>query len=265
MRGGIEIQVTKFIIVILLISLIWLGCSGRQPESTWTADEYFKYAKEVYDDEDYFECTNEFTIIILRFAGSSVADSAQYYLGMSHYNMSEYIISAAEFSKLINNMPRSPLVPDAQYMLGMSYYEMSPRPALDQEYTLKALKAFQVFVEDFPGHEKREPVDKKLLELREKLAQKNFLNAELYRKMLRLKSSIIYYDIVLERFYDTTWTDDALFGKVLTYMDMEEWQKAQEQVLILKDKFPKTDLAPAVERVLRTISYNLDTVDENKE
>jgi hypothetical protein len=69
----------------------------------------------------------------------------------------------------------------------------------------------------------------------------------------------------LERFYDTTWTDDALFGKVLTYMDMEEWQKAREQVLILKDKFPKTDLAPAVDRVLRTISHNLDTTDENKE
>jgi outer membrane protein assembly factor BamD len=263
MRGSMGIQVTKFIIVILLISLIWPGCSGRQPESTWTAEEYFKYAKDLYDDEDYFECTNEFTIIILRFAGSSVADSAQYYLGMSHYNMSEYIISAAEFSKLVNNMPQSPLVPDAQYMLGMSYYEMSPRPALDQEYTLKALKAFQIFVEDFPIHEKRELVDKKLLELREKLAQKAFLNAELYRKMFRLKSSIIYYDIVLERYYDTTWTDDALFGKALTYMDMEEWQNAREQVLILKDKFPQTDLSSAIDRVLSKISYNIDTVDEN--
>ena len=69
----------------------------------------------------------------------------------------------------------------------------------------------------------------------------------------------------MEDYYDTTWTDDALFGKALTYMDMEEWQNAREQVLILKDKFPHTDLASAIDRVLSKISYNIDTVDENEE
>ena len=114
---------TKIYSIVLLMILIWLGCSGRSPEPTWTAEEYFDYAKELYNDEDYFESANEFTIIILRYAGSSVADSAQYFLGMSHYQLEEYIISAAEFSKLINNMPQSPLVPDAQYMLGTMYEE----------------------------------------------------------------------------------------------------------------------------------------------
>ena len=66
-------------------------------------DTFEEYAKDMYDDENFFEATNEFTIIILRFPGSSVADSAQFYLGMSHYQLEEYIISGAEFSKLINN------------------------------------------------------------------------------------------------------------------------------------------------------------------
>ncbi len=235
-----------------------MGCSGRQPESSWTPEEYFKYAMELYTDEDYFEATNEFTIIILRFSGSSVADSAEYYLGMSHYDMAEYIISAAEFEKLINNMSQSPLVADAQYMLGKSFYEMSPRPSLDQEYTIKALKAFQIFVEDFPTHPKRNEIEQKLLELREKLAEKAYLNAELYRKMLRWKSSIIYYDIVLEKYYDTEWVDDALLGKAITYMDLDEWEKAREQLLILKEKFPDTDLSYSVERNLRKVSYYID-------
>jgi outer membrane protein assembly factor BamD len=258
MRIGRGIEVTKYYFIILLVTSIWLGCSGRSPESSWTAEEYFEYAQELYDDEDYFEAANEFTIIILRYAGSSVADSAQYYLGMSHYQLEEYIISAAEFSKLVNNMPQSPLVPDAQYMLGMSYYEMSPRAALDQEYTKKALRAFQLYLEDFPQHNKRDDVEKKLFELREKLAQKEFLNADLYRKMFRLRSSLIYYDIVLERYYDTSWADDALVGKALVYIELEEWVKAREQLLIFQDKFPDSDLEYIVERSLRKASSNID-------
>ena len=251
-------EVTKYLIVIILTALFWIGCSGRSPEPSWTAEEYFEYAIELYDDEDYFESANEFTIIILRYAGSSVADSAQYFLGMSHYYMDEFIISAAEFSKLINNMPQSPLVPDAQYMLGMSYYQMSPRAALDQEYTKKSLRAFQNYIEDHPRHEKREEVEKKLLELREKLAEKEFLNADLYRKMYRLRSSLIYYDIVLERYYDTTWADDALVGKALVYMELEEWENAREQLLIFQSKYPDSDLEYIVERSLQKVTSKLE-------
>jgi outer membrane protein assembly factor BamD len=235
-----------------------LGCSGRSPEPSWEAEEYFDYARELYANEDYYESANEFTIILLRYAGSSIADSAQFYLGMSHYQLEEYIISAAEFSKLINNMPQSPLVPEAQYMLGMSYYMMSPRAALDQEYTNKSLRAFQTFIEDFPRHKKREDVEKKLMELREKLAQKEFLNADLYRKMFQLQSSLIYYDIVLERYYDTSWADDALLGKVLVYMEMEDWENALENLLIFKDKFPDSDFNATVEKNLREVTSKID-------
>jgi len=240
-------------IIVVVLALIWIGCSGSSPESTWTAEEYYRYAKELYDDDDFFDATNEFTVVILRFPGSTVADSAQYYLGMSHYAIEEYIISGAEFSKLMNNMPLSPLVPDAQYMLGMSYYEMSPRPALDQEYTEKALKAFQMFVEDFPGHKKREEVERRLLELREKMAEKAFLNAELYRQMLWIKSSTIYYDIVLERYYDTSWADDAMLGKAISLIDLEEFKEAKKLLIEMKEKFPNTDLAYSITRYLRKI------------
>lgn len=258
MRLRRGIQVTKYFFVICLIALIGLGCSGRSPEPSWQAEEYFEYARELYDSEDYYESANEFTIIILRYAGSSVADSAQYFLGMSHYNLEEYIISAAEFSKLINNLPQSPLVPDCQYMLGMSYYEMSPRAALDQEYTRKALRALQIFVEDFPRHALREDVDIKLLELREKLAQKEFLNADLYRKMYRFRSSLIYFDIVLARYYDTSWADDALLGKALVYLELEEWENARESLLIFKDKFPDSDFEYTVERSLRKAESKIE-------
>jgi outer membrane protein assembly factor BamD len=240
--------------------LVLAGCGGRTPQPDWTAEEYYIYAKEKYDDENYYDAVNDFTVVILRYPGSTVADSAQFFLGMCHYQMDEFIISAAEFSKLINTMSRSPLVPDAQFMLAESYYQMSPRAPLDQEYSIKALREYQMFLEDYPTHPKREDADRKMFEIREKLAEKQWRNAELYRKMLEYKSSLIYYDLVLESYYDTEFADDALYGKAMVYMEMEEYDRAKEQLLIFKDKFPDSEIMPSVERMLnQAISWSEDT------
>lgn len=244
--------------LVIGLMIIFMACSGKSPEMTWSAEEYYHYAKEKYDDEDYWESSNDFNVVILRFPGSSVADSAQYYLGYSHYFMDEFIIAAAEFRKLINNMPRSPLVPDAQFMLAESYYQMSPRAELDQEYTTKAIQEYQLFVEDFPTHAKREEVEKKLVELRDKLAKKHLLNAELYRKMHEFRSSLIYYDIVLEQYYDTDFADDAQYGKALAYFDLDEYQKAKEELLTFKDKFPESNLNFRVEKKLKDVLRRIE-------
>jgi outer membrane protein assembly factor BamD len=235
-------NITTAILLLILALSILNGCSGRKPTSEWTAAEYFRYAMETYDDENYYEAVNEFTVVLLRYAGTIYADSAQYYLGMSHFMMDEHIIAAAEFNKLVNDMSRSPLVPDAQYMLAESFYQLSPRSELDQEYTLKAIKEFQIFLEDFPSSPKREEVEKKMLEMRSKLARKQWLNAELYAKMREFTSSLIYYDIVINTFYDSEFADDALLGKARVYLEMEDFEKAKEFMLLFKEKYPSSDL-----------------------
>ncbi len=252
----------KYLIIFLSTVFLIVGCSGRKPEATWTGEEYFRYALDMYEDENYFEAINEFTIVILRYPGSTVADSAQFYLASCHFNLEEYIISAAEYSKLINNMPQSPLVPEAQFMLAESYYSMSPRPALDQEYSVKALREYQIFLEDFPRDVRREDAERKIFMLREKLAQKQLQNADLYRKMMELNSSIIYYDIVLERYYDTEFADDALFGKALSYMEMEDYQAAKEALTTFKEKFPKSDLMETVDWYLKRAIARADEEPE---
>ena len=241
----------KRICLMLLGIIILAGCGGRQPQPDWTAEEYYEYAKDKYDDEDYFESINDFTVVILRYPGSAVADSAQFFLGMCHYYLEEFIISSAEFTKLINNMSRSPLVPDAQFMLAESYYEMSPRSALDQEYSLKALREYQLFLEDYPTHARNADAERKMYELREKQAEKTWNNAELYRKMMEFESSLIYYELVLERYYDTEYADDALYGKAQVHMDLEQFTEARDQLVLFKEKFPESDLLDKAERLLR--------------
>ena len=242
----------KFIILLIILCCIF-DCRGKSPQSDWAVEEYYNYAKKQYNDEDYYDAVNNFTVIVLRFAGSLYADSAQYYLATSHYHMDEFIIAAEEYKKLINNMPQSPLVPVAQFMLAESYYRLSPRSALDQEYTYKAIREYQTYLEDYPTHEERENAEKKIYELRERLAKKHWQNARLYKKMHKYQSCLIYCDIILNSFYDSSFAELAQYEKATVYLALNDFQKAKEELLIFKDKFPDSNISEQVDKDLEDI------------
>ncbi len=239
--------------LLLLIAILIMACAGTRPQPDWSAEQYFHYAKKLFDDEDYYEAADQFTVVTLRYPGSTIADSAQYYLAESHFKMKEYLIAAAEFEKLINNMPHSKLVPLAQYKLALSYYKLSPRPELDQEYTLKAIRQFQYFIEENPTHPLKDDALKKIAELRDKLAEKEFKNADIYRKMHEFRAAIIYYDQVLQKYYDTSWADDAQLGKIETYLQMDDYASAAKEVEKFKAQFPNSELMKKVEKLAKKI------------
>ena len=243
----------KKAILLLFVAALLMNCAGTHPKPDWTAEQYFHYAKKMFDDEDYYEAADQFTVVTLRYPASVIADSAQYYLAESHFKMKEYLIAAAEFEKLVNNMPHSKLVPLAEYKLALSYYKLSPRPELDQEYTRKAIRQFQLFIEENPTSPLKDDAMKKIAELRNKLAEKQYKNADIYRKMHEYKAAIIYYDLVLQNYYDTDWADDAELGKIETYLEMDDYASAQKEIEKFKQQFPNSELLKKVEKLARKI------------
>ena len=240
-------------ILLLFVAALLFNCAGTRPQPNWSAEQYFHYAKKLFDDEDYYEASDQFTVVTLRYPASAIADSAQYYLAESHFKMKEYLIAAAEYEKLINNMPHSKLVPLAEYKLALSYYKLSPRPELDQEYTRKAIRQFQLFIEENPTSPLKDDALKKIAELRNKLAEKQYKNADIYRKMHEYKAAIIYYDLVLQNYYDTDWADDAQLGKIETYLEMDDLASAQKEIEKFKAQFPNSKLMKKVEKLAKKI------------
>jgi len=248
----------------ILVMFYLVSCGSTKPSVDWTASDFFKDAKAKYDDESYFESANDFTVVLLRFAGSVFADSAQYYLADSHFMMGDYLIAGVEFEKLINDMTQSPLVPRAQLKLADSYYKLSPRASLDQEYTLKSIREYQYFVDEYPVDSLKEQAELRIVELRGKLSKKEWANAEIYRKMKEFKAAIIYYDEVLSKYYDTDWADDAQYGKILTYFESEDAEQAQLDVVKFEEQFPTSELLENVKEVKIEISEFQDELAKNE-
>ena len=215
----------------MLVALVY-GCATTVDTTTMNAEEHFKYAKSLYDDEDYLKAINEFQAILLQFPGNQITDDAEFYLGMSYFKNGQYLLGAYQFSKLIKDIPSSPYVPKAQFMLAESYYKLSPPYPLDQTYTKKAIEEFQAFIDFFPNNPKVKEAAEKIKELNDKLAHKEYEAAVIYEKMEYYNAAIKYYQNVIEKYHDTKYARMAMYRRikllVLKKRNSEAIQQAQE-------------------------------------
>ncbi len=229
----------KKVIIIPVLLIFVFACSGTVDTSKFMAEEYFKYAFELYNNEDYEQAILEFQNILMQFPGSTINDDVQFYLGMTYFKKEQYLLAAYEFSKLIQNYATSPFVPDAQFMLAESYYQISPPYQLDQSYTKKAIEEFQAFIDIFPSNPKVEEAEKKIKELNNKLAQKEYQNAMIYEKMEYDKAAMKYYDYVVETYHDTRFAPLALYNKIKIEVRKGMINEALSDISLFLDRYPE--------------------------
>lgn len=255
-------QVKSFIILaVLILTLIsvtglFSGCAGRRNIHNLSMEDAWARIKAEFEDEDYLDVTQMLEIFIINYAGTNLADSAQYLLAESHFELGEYIISGSEYQKLITQYPRSPLVEEAEYKLGLSYYELSPAYSKDQEYTEKALNMFQLFIEDFPNSHLAEEAETRINELRNKLAKKDYRAGRLYHKMTEYTSARIYYQSVLDNYYDSVYADDSQYFKARSWMDQERWEEAIAAFRAFISRYPDSEYSGRVKRDLNEAEEN---------
>lgn len=231
------------VITITLILFMFLGCGSKVKKEILNANEYFEYAKGLFDKGKYLDAITEFTVIVLKFSGDPVVDDAQFYLAESHFNNDEYLIAVAEYQKVISDYPESPYVEQAFFKIGLSYFNLSQRYELDQEYSFKAMRQFQNLIEAYPNGAYRTRSEERLAELREKLAKKQLLGGNVYRRMGIYDAAIIYYDILLEKYYDTSSAEEALFLKSECLFKLKKYDDAITNYTAFIEKYPESKFA----------------------
>jgi outer membrane protein assembly factor BamD len=229
----------KYFLISSAFLLLILGCSSSRDLSDLSADERLATAVKLYEEEDYEDAATEFEALLLQYPGSSIVDDAQYYLGMCKFQREEFILAAFEFSKLIKNMPASEFVANAQFMLAESYFELSPDYTLDQKYSKKAIEEYQAFIDFFPLNEKVAEAERKISELNDKLARKEFAIAGIYEKMEYYTASLKYYDAVVEIYHDTQYAPMALYQKIKLLMDREREDEALKEMRKFITMYPE--------------------------
>lgn len=222
------------------MTVISCGSSGESDIKTDDPDRAFMIAKSKYNKEDYIDAIDDFNLIKLKFSGSKIIDKSIYYLGLSYYKREEFILAAYEFETIIKSYPTSSLLEDSRYQLAMCYYKLSPQYNLDQTYTRYAISEFQNFLDLYPQSKHAGEADRKIRSLRNKLAEKSFQSAELYYNLGNYKSAIVYYDNILDEYFDSDYADEALYGKIQALIKKKKYEDARNEINRFEEKFPSS-------------------------
>ena len=252
---AIAMQSVSLLMIVTLI-MLFLGCARSRKGELMTAAESLRHAMTLYENEDYLDAEEEFSAITLNYPGSVVVDSAEFYLGETHFALKEYILAASSYERVITQYPRSELVPMSQYKIGECYYLISPVYFLDQEYTRKAIVEFQKFLEDFPDDQMAPQAEKYLFLCRQKLAEKAYKAGILYIKISEYPSAVLYFDDVLDNYYDTKYAPLALYYKGIALEKNKQFQEAKEAFVLFLAKYPHHHFYDRAGEQLKSLENN---------
>lgn len=244
------------IISLCLTALIFASCGSSKKDDREINDDpekAYDIAYKKYKSGDYYDAIEDFGLIKLRYSGTKVIDKTIYYLGMSYYARKEYVLAAYEFEYLLKNYPGSELALKARYQLAMCYYGLSPSYNLDQTYTKYAIQEFRNFIDLYPKDQLSVEAETKIVELKNKLALKELKAAEQYMILGNYKSAIIYYDALLDEFFETDYADDALYGKIQALIAKKKYDDVRKEIDRFESKFRNSSLLSNVNRIKNQI------------
>lgn len=250
-------------VLLALVSLFWVGCAGSGRVQYESPKEAFDKGKAFYDEGDFTKAIEMLQGAFDFGRTHQWAADAQLYLARSYRGNKEFLLAANEFTRFTQIYRSDPRIPEAEYELAMTYYDRSPKYTLDQTDTERAITQFQLFMTRYASNPLVEEATTRVVELRGKLAQKQFHTAILYEKREYYGAAAVSYEAVFDRYYDTEWADDALYGAIKAYYDYARLsivEKQSERLRLAESNydrliqiFPESPLIKDAEAVYKDI------------
>lgn len=225
--------------LIISFNLIFPSCSNLKPFEAKNAEEAFNEGVRLFNKKNYIDAQTFFDMIKLQYPASNYADDAQFYIAEIYFNKKEYIMASFNYSRLKAMYPGSEYQKISLYKSGYAQYLLSPIYDLDQNYTKKAIKTFQEYQLYYPEQDSMyENASKFIQELRDKLGEKDFRTAELYRTLESPQSSLIYYDIIINNYDDTSFLEPSIYGKIESLFLLDRYDEANMTINTYNKLFP---------------------------
>ncbi|MCZ2355591.1 MAG: outer membrane protein assembly factor BamD [Bacteroidia bacterium] len=190
---------------------------------TMACDPYAKLAKSrkisdkdsaaahYHSKKNYQSASFIYEELLSYYRGSAKYETTLYRYADCKYYMGEYISAAHYFEEFTNMFPSSPLYEECTYRVAYCHYQQTLDYELDQTETAKTIDYFQLFLAQFPNSQKAEETNKIIHELRERLSEKAFKQANLYYKIGYYKAAVISFKNVLADYPDSKFREESQF------------------------------------------------------
>ena len=245
------------------------ACNDNYQKVLKSTDFEFKYqkAKEYYNAGEYFKAVPLFEELMTIYKGSRELEKLYYFYAYCHYGQKDYLMAAYYFKNFIDRYGRSIYAEDAQFMIAFSHYKMSPKTALEQTHTQKAIESFQLFANLYPESSRLEECNQLIDRLRLKLETKAFQSAELYYRLGKYKAAATAFDNLILQFPETPRREEVQFLIVKSYYllaknsiaskEEERYGQTIDAYYNFIDKYPTSTFAKEAEKIFNDTNNRL--------
>lgn len=255
--------------IILIIALLASACGEYEKLLKSTDYELKKTMALQYYEEGRYARSNELLIQVLpRYRATEEAENLTWISANCYYNMRDYMTASAAYRNFANSYAYSENAEEATFMTAYCDYLMSPRPALDQTYSLIAIEGFLYFQRKFPNSSKAEESRQLIKELEDKLVEKSYLSAKLYYDLKEYRAAIVALSNSLKEYPETKFREELLFLKLRsTYLyafhsvsgkQQERYQNTLDEYYSFIEEFPDSQFARDVEKIYKVTAEVLN-------
>ncbi len=171
----------KKLLIYCAIAIILSSCGEYQALMKSPDYEYrYEAAKAYFTEGKYSKASMLFGDLLAILKGTAWGEECLYMLSMSEYCNGNYETAASYFKKYYKSYPNGTYAELAYFYSGSALFNMTPDPRLDQTSTIEAMGELQAFMERYPYSSLKDRSQDMVMQLQDKLVEKECLAAQLY-------------------------------------------------------------------------------------
>ena len=236
------LRANTFLFVILIV---FTACSDAKLMTPETEGEklqiLYNDAMELVKKRDFVDAAALFEDIERQYPYSKWSNQAQLMSGFCYYKSNMYNDSLDALERFIALYPGSSKISYAYYLRALNYFEQVNDVERDQVTTSKAKKAFNEVISKFPESEFAIDALTRIDILDDRLAAKEMEIGRFYQFDHQWISAINRYNVVLNEYKTSKYTEEALHRLVEIYYSLGLHEEAKRYAATLQFNFPGSD------------------------
>lgn len=211
-----------------------------------TPEQLHELGQSEFDRGDYGDAIEALDRLIFVYPDYGRVAEARFLLARAYERDRQHLVAVDEFARFLDRHPGHPLAADAALGMCRSQVALSPIAERDQTHTRQAAAICRNVARDWAGHAVAGDAESLANEMRGRLAEKEYNSGQFYFRRGGYDSAIMYWDMLVEEFWDTEWAPRALLGISRAYERIGYEDDAEEYCLRLLNSYPDSDAAREV-------------------
>lgn len=239
-------------ICICCLPLILVGCSTKKDIYTgMSADQIYSQAETNLQEERYGQAAKDFEALEAHYPYGEHSDKAQLGIIEAYHKQNEATLACSAADRFIRMNPRHPQVDRVYYLKGLVSYNENytftyrylplDRSARDPSKMQESFDAFKELCERFPNSEYVPDAKKRMVHLRNLLANHELQVVEYYVKRGAPLSAANRANYILKNFPNTDAVPEALAIMVKSYKELGMMDLARDALQNLQSSYPNSE------------------------